>query len=353
MGMSTWKPLAGLLLGVSAALAASEIALARIAPLRPPMREVADGVADLEASNPDVLVLGSSHARSFEAVAALVAQRSGGTRRMVVVPEEGGTFTAFRWVLEHRLRRLIEERDAAGRLLRDRLGECVLVTTYWDSIHAPWALTTNLPSRAWTFGDYLADVAGHGLTDSNRNYVQSRWKSLLSFSALARDRGADHLKHGLLQWARLEPRQTADERRLTRLPARRGEFETDSARAGDQQQRAELLQMLDYFQERRIRVTIVLFPLVQEALTDTAKETTLQRYADSLATLARERPFRIVDLTLRAPLALADFEPDLDHVSADGNGKFAAWALANDLAFLLQPRRPDAAEARTPSEAGS
>jgi hypothetical protein len=334
---SAWAPFVGLLVGASLAVATAEIVLRRVAPLRPPIREVADGVADLRASNPDILVLGSSHARSFEAVANLLARRSAGGRRMVIVPEEGGTFYAFNWVLQHRLRPLIEERDASGRLVRDRLSQLLLITTYWDSCPVPQTLAANLPSRAWVLDDYLADVAAHGMTDTNRNYVQSRWKALWPFSYLVRDRGAEHLKHGLLQWAHLEPRETPDERRQDRLKTRRGEFESDYATCDDPSQKEDLREILDYLHGRHISVTVVLFPLVQEALTDVAKRTTLQRYAESLEEIARERPFHMVDMTLTAPLAVGDFEPDLDHVTHQGNAKFAKWALDNDLRFLLTP----------------
>ena len=349
----SWGPLVGLVLGAAMAVAVAEVALRIVTPLRPPIREVSEGVADLEVSNPDVLVLGSSHARSFEAVATLLASRSGGNRRMVIVPEEGGTFYAFNWVLQHRLRPLIEERDGSGRLVRDRISQLLLVTTYWDTCPVPQTLAANLPSRAWVLGDYLADVAAHGMTDTNRNYAQSRWKALWPFSYLVRDRGAEHLKHGLLQWAHLERRETPDERRRERLLTRRGEFESDYSTCDDESQKAELRQILDYLKERRIAVTIVLFPLVQEALTDAAKETTLRRYAASLEEIERERPFRMIDMTLNAPLTVEDFEPDLDHVTRAGNRKFAEWALDHDLAFLLSPTSAAADGATKTSGEGS
>lgn len=272
---------------------------------------------------------------------------------MAIVPEEGGTFYAFNWVLQHRLRPLIEERDGSGHLVRDRISQLLLVTTYWDTCPVPQTLAANLPSRAWVLSDYLADVAAHGMNDTNRNYAQARWKALWPFSYLVRDRGAEHLKHGLLQWAHLERRETPDERRQERLRTRRGEFESDYSTCDDESQKAELRQILDYLKERRIAVTIVLFPLVQEALTDAAKETTLRRYAASLEEIERERPFRLIDMTLNAPLAVGDFEPDLDHVTRAGNRKFAEWALDHDLAFLLTSSSTAADGATKTAGAGS
>ena len=100
-------------------------------------------------------------------------------------------------------------------------------------------------------------------------------------------------------------------------------------------------------------MTVVLFPLVQEALTDAAKETTLRRYAASLEEIERDRPFRMIDMTLNAPLTVEDFEPDLDHVTHAGNRKFAEWALDHDLAFLLSPTSGAADGATKTAGAGS
>ena len=65
----------------------------------------------------------------------------------------------------------------------------------------------------------------------------------------------------------------------------------------------------------------------------------------TVAQLAREQPIRLVDLTFKTPLMDLDFQADLDHVTPESNKKFAAWALANDLAYLRTPRVRAAAPA--------
>ena len=50
---------------------------------------------------------------------------------------------------------------------------------------------------------------------------------------------------------------------------------------------------------------------------------------------AEPRAARVVDLSWSTPLTDDDFMADFDHVDAEGNDRFASWALANDLAFLL------------------
>lgn len=349
-----WMRIAGVLFGALVAVVGSEAALRRVSPLPPPIREVDDGVADLTASNPDVIVLGSSHARSFDAVADLLARRSAGSVRMVTVPEEGGSFLAFDWVLQNRLRRLIEEQDASGRLVRSKLSRFFLVTTYWDMCPVdPDVAGSNLPARGWTWRNYLADVGRNGVTAFNRNFLQSRWKAFWEASYLIRDRGGDHLRRGVLQAFHLERRPTVDERRESRLATRRPEFEDDYVRCDDAAEKAAFGRTLDYLESRQLDVTVVVFPLVQEALSERAKGTTLSRYSRYVAELSQTRSFRVADMTTSAPLSIADFEPDLDHVTPAGNRKFAAWALDNGLSFLLQRNRSTAATASPRTRNGS
>jgi hypothetical protein len=349
-----WMHTAGPLFGALLAIVASEAALRRVSPLPPPIREVDDGVADLIPSNPDIIVLGSSHARSFDAVAQLLAERSSGAVRMITVPEEGGSFLAFDWVLQNRLRRLIEEQDASGRPVRSRLSHFFLVTTYWDMCPVdPEVAGSNLPARGWTWRNYFADVGRNGVTPFNRNFLQSRWKAFWEASYLIRDRGGDHLRRGVLQALHLERRPTVDERRESRLATRRPEFEDDYARCDDPEEKAAFERILDYLESRQLDTTVVVFPLVQEALSEKAKNTTLFRYSEYVGELSKTRSFRVADMTTSAPLSITDFEPDLDHVTPAGNRKFAAWALDNGLSFLLRSNTSTAATTSPRTRTGS
>ncbi len=97
-----------------ATVVACDLALQQLVPLPPKLLEVEDGLADWERLDPDVLVLGSSHVRSFAAVRDAVKAR-GGEREMALVTVEWGTMGSYEWVLDHRFLSEL----ASKRRLRD------------------------------------------------------------------------------------------------------------------------------------------------------------------------------------------------------------------------------------------
>src|SRR5262245_22436764 len=113
---------AQLILGAAVVVLAADALLQRFAPIPPPIIEVDDGIRAYEASDPDVFVLGSSHTRSFGPLRDTLAASG---VAMTLVPVEWGTFHSYEWVLDHRVKPLIEERDAAGALRRGRLSRAV------------------------------------------------------------------------------------------------------------------------------------------------------------------------------------------------------------------------------------
>lgn len=333
----------------AATVVAIEALLRRAVPAPRRAREVEEGVADVERIDADTLVLGSSHARPFEHVAEVIAERGVGAHHMVVVPEEGGTFHAFNWVLQNRLRPLLEERDPQGNLVRSRLSRALLITTYWDMCGIESAdVGSNIPARAWTLGHFLSDVRANGLTDFNRNYLQSRWRRLFPWSVLVSDRGHDQIRKRLRMspeaWARDEER-----RRAARIELRLKEIEDEHRTCNDPGQKKALNETLDYLLERGLEVTVVLFPLAPETLTATARRTTLARYAEYIHGLAQAKSFRVADMT-DSPLFGYDFETDMDHLAPPGVLKFTPWALAGQLAFLEDPT-PRQARQRSAEEA--
>lgn len=180
-----WKTLAALLLSSGLTLAFVDGALEGFAPSPVHILEVDDGERELLQENPETLVLGSSHARSFSDFG-----RRLGWDRLVIYAEEGGTFSAFRWVLEHRIRPVLEAGIStdAGRF--DRLRRLVLVTTYWDTCPATdTGFESNLPARAWRSQDYFNDVLAHGFERKNANSLQSRFRGLLQGSTLVQSTG--------------------------------------------------------------------------------------------------------------------------------------------------------------------
>jgi hypothetical protein len=331
----SWSRLAALSLVAAATVVAADLALARISPVPLHIREVDDGIRDYERSDPDTLVLGSSHARSFLPLADMLDHRSGGQQHMLVVPVEWGTFSSYNWVLQNRLRPLIEERDGEGRLVRRRLSRAVLVTNFYDM--CPKERTgsgTNLPARAWSFRHFLDDVRDHGLTDLNRNYLQTRWKDLWGGSVLVQNRGYDRVQSAL---SHLAGRSDAKAELQEFLEWSRHRMEEQYEYCHDDQEKRDLLETIDYLQGRRVEVTVVLFPLMPGIMTERSKATTLKRYSDEMAALQRERGFRLAEMTWSTPLVDDDFAPDADHVRADRNAKFAEWALEHDLRHLAEP----------------
>jgi hypothetical protein len=292
-------------------------------------REVEDGVEDYRKSDPQVLVLGSSHARTFEAVGSALEARTAGSEKLVSIPVEYGKLDSYRWVLEHRLLPLMDERGADGRRLRKNLSRLILVTEWWDSCGPPPSL--NLPSRAWTLSDFGTDVLEHGLTDFNRNYLQTRWRRLLHYSALAQDRGHFMIHEYLRSLVSAHSKSDFDERAREWQSA----VELGTSCVGDPAQMAALRAIIDTMVSRRVDVTLLLFPRMPITITAMAKETTLKKYAEMVRAIATSYHLKLVDFTTTSPLADGDFMADFDHVTATGNRAFADWALNGDLRFLL------------------
>lgn len=332
------------LLGALLAVGICEVAAQRVAPIPPRIVQVDDGVRAYATSDPDTLVLGSSHTRSFAPLRDMVAARTHGAQHMTLVPVEWGTFGSYRWVLDNRLRPLIEARDArTGRLQRGRLSRAVLVTTFYDLCRRPGLSESNLPARAWTFRHFAADVAARGLDDFNSNYLQTALADLLPFSDLLQDRGYGRITTSLIDRARGLTEAERAERERSAVEVARGRMEEQYDYCDDAQHKRSLRAMIDYFRGRGVEVAVVLFPLMPDIVSQRSRDTTLRRYDAWVASLAREVPVRVADMTLRAPLGYEDFQPDLDHLTLAGNVKFSRWALAHEMSWLLDaPARGEA-----------
>ena len=295
------------------------------------LREIEEGVADYRMSDPQVLVLGSSHARTFEVLGESLAARTGGTQRLVAIPVEFGKLASYQWVLEHQLLPLMTQVGADGQLVRKNLSRFILVTEWWDSCDSPPSL--NLPSRAWTLSDFAADVRRHGLTDFNRNYLQTRWRRLFGLSALVQDRGHFKIHEYLRSLAGPKDAQRYDEK----VREWQEMLVKGSACIGNAEQMASLRAMLDSLGSRRMEITLLLFPRKPATITPNSNENTLKPFAGMIRAIAAAYHARFVDFTTHSPLGDEDFMADFDHVTADGNRAFAAWALEGDLRFLLTP----------------
>lgn len=346
IGSRRWRDLVLVAAFAFGTIAAADLTFQR---LSPPHRlsEVEDALRLYRASDPHVLVLGSSHARTFEVVADDLAVRTGGERSLVAVPVEHGKLSAYEWVLQHRLRPLIEERRD-GVPMRTNLDTFVLVTEWWDSelLDEPaW----NLPSRAWTFWDFVQDFARHGLTDYNRNYVTSRWTRSLLHSVLVQDRGYGRII------AEMKTRALGDDPRAVQagFEFRTRKWQTMTERGyetmADPSEMAALSRILDYAQGLGVDVHVVLYPRKPGTLTETAISTTLASFSEIVAEIGRDRGIAVHDWTLDSPIGDDDFMADFDHVTHEGNERLSRWMLDGDLRRLARPR--ELAEETTEVEA--
>ena len=340
------RELVGVGLGLALSLGAAEWGLPRIYSPPPLAREADDAVTELRASDPDTIILGSSHARAFEGVRRALAEETRGEHRVLIVPLELGRLSAYRWLLEHRIAPLVDERRADGALARPSLRRFILVTHWWDSCFADDEPAPNVPARAWTFGDFARDVAAHGLTAFNRGYSSHQWQLATARSSVLRVRGessliADDLVDSIGGLVRPHPRDPAiDRARLERQSEswramiERGATDPRCHARGEIEAREAIM---EFARQRGLEFTTVLFPLMPITVTRRARETTLRDFSQRMASLARERGHRLVDWTTSTPLLDEDFQRDFDHPAPSGVAKLARFALAGDLAFLRTP----------------
>lgn len=318
-------------------LALLDLVVRQLAPPRN-LREVQDAVRDLRRGDPTILAIGSSHARTFAVLSDSLAARTGGRQRLLAVPVEWGKLTSYRWTLEHRLLPLFDERDRDDRPLRGSLRRAIIVTEWWDSC-AGTDRPQNLPARAWGWTHYWASLREEGFSDYNATFLGNQFARLTRFSALMQDRGRGRLPTAVRETLLPGPprEQTDGYRDLTALWQRL--VEGGAACIGDQGQMEALVAMVDTLQQRRIDVTVLLYPRMPVTLTETARRTTIARFAALSQAALATRGVRFVDLTDAAPLTDADFGEDFDHLLPNGNARFSAWALDGPLAFLQENPR--------------
>ena len=196
----------------------------------------------------------------------------------------------------------------------------MLFRSYWDTCPA-WHTTyrLSLPARAWMLPDYLADVAANGITDENHNFPFAAFKRLLGPSMLLHDRGLANLR------GRLRGEQDPDSlegRKRARIVQRNTEIDAEAGYCETPDELGKLDALVDVFRARGLDVTIVAFPLLDETLTETGRQSALLPYARHLAELAARTGVRIVDHTTAAPMVYDDFEIDCDHLTVPAREKY-------------------------------
>jgi len=333
-----WRNVAVTAVCALATLVAVDQALRLVAPLKP-LLEIDEAMEQYERGDPTVLVLGSSHARSFVVLGRQLAERTGGAERLQPVPVEWGKYTPYLWTLEHRIAPVLEQTAADGRLVRPSLKRVIFVTEWWDSTTLDIGnglLTMALPARAWQWKDFWADVFENNLTSFNQNFLQRVWRGLWPWSVLVQDRGHENVA-GAIRDALKRPDAAAKQAVYdARIAEWQKMIEGGVDRICDAEQMAALDRIVGYFTGRGLEVTMLLYPRKPGTLTDKAKATTLARFSLRMKAYADAHGLRFVDQTSQNPLTDADFADDFDHVLPDGNERWARWALDGALAFLTK-----------------
>lgn len=330
-----WKELLVVAVVAIVVICVADISLQQLTPVIW-LRQVDDGVSEFSKTNPRILSISSSHGRSMDIVARELSRRTGKPEEMVSVTMEAGKATHFEFVLNERLKPLIEARYSDGHRVHDHLERAFLVTEWWDSCAwKPGRPAKELPSHAWTIKHYLRDVLAHGTNTTNRNYPRWHWQALFQKSLLVTDRGRGAIVNEAA--ARLTGETT-----WVRSPQQEAEFVKWWLNYNDnginclfnEDQMAAYSHIVDYLKSQGLEVTIVIFARKPGTISEKARTGTLARYEAGMRAFAEAHGARLIDISTASPLTDDDFMADFDHVNAAGNVKLANWLLNGDLKFL-------------------
>lgn len=336
----SWSSIAWLTCSALLVMVLTDIGLRWLTPIVH-LREVEDAISEYKTSDPTVLVVGSSHARTFDTTGKEVFAYTKGQQRLLTVPVEFGKFHSYYWVLQHRLRRWIEEEDPHGNLKRPSLHHVILVTEWWDSTPTEQGGPAhNLPARAWTWQHFLQDVAQHGITSYNSNYLRYRWERIFSFSTLVQDRGHHRIVATLRNKLRPIPSHIKHREFQEKIRAWRNMILHGAKKMVHPGQMKALQDFVTYFRQRQIKVTILLYPRMPITLTQEARHRTLDAFALLMKHFCKEHDVDLIDASYQSPVSDHHFSTDLDHMTEEGNTQWTQWALKAPLLFLLHPPPP-------------
>lgn len=316
--------------------------LRSVCPPLPPRMEFSDGFSAFVDENPDVMVLGSSHARAYVALQKQIAERTSGRVTLSVLPLEWGKLSSYLWAIENRIGPYLKQDRASANPRTSSLRHLILVTEWWDHCSPTGGHSINIPARAWTLKHFLADLASNGLTNYNRSYLTSQWGFLWRWTILGSDRGVGRLPHALWAWIRgtggLETEQSYQGR--IRWWQDMIERAIDDPNCQDGRELQALDRIVQFADDFDLELTVVLHPRMPSTLTPKGKSTTLARFSRLMQERAQAQGFRLIDETTTSPLQDNDFMSDLDHVTDRGALTLANWALDSELFFLLTLDEP-------------
>lgn len=317
-----------MVVGASALLTvlALDLAIASLVPHPAAEYDVDAGVRDYRQSDPHVLILGSSYVRSFLPMREQYA-RGEPPFEIAIIAVEGGKLNVLDWILQQRLLPLIDETGPEGKPLRRNLRHIVLQTNFYD-LCGDAADQGNLPSRAWRLSDYLRDIAEHGVTAFNENYVDSRWKAAMGWSILVSDRGFFRIIPYLRQRIGHGADEAARRGAQARLENWIGMIEShhpEHASCLRNDQQAALESILDTIERRTLSASVLLWPVIPKAHTAQSLAVT-QAYRDYIERSVRPHQIPVADLQAERVLLDEHFRPDLDHLTEEGDRLASRWA---------------------------
>ncbi len=336
---TTWRTLAMLTAGIFIALVMMDFALGRMYQ-SPAKLQVRDGLQALSRQTPNVLAVSSSHGRSFHVMGEHLERRSAGAVTMTAVPVEAGKIEAMEWVLRNRIDPLITDENGD---IKHPLTHVLFGITWWDTcrIEPTTEVAHNVVTHGWTYAHYFDSFRTDGATALNRNYVRNLWRYLFNNSSLVRTRFAIsenfHRFTNFLQVV-VTGAFPAEEHSAT-LERWRHDIEIGhECYLSDQDMRA-LDRFIDYTDRHKLDLTVVLFPLKPDTITEKGLNNTIATFATAMLDYAESKNFNVVDMTLGV-VPDENFMLDFDHVNSTGNDQWSEHALANELDFLLKLGQP-------------
>lgn len=329
-----WRSLFLVAAGLVLALLCADLVVGRLidTPLK---RQVRDGLKDLERI-PNVLVMSSSHGRSFHILGDVLREQSDGKVDLIAVALEAGKVDAMEWVLDRRVKPLILD---ANNQIKEPLAHMMFGITWWDTCRHEIPVTTahNIVTHGWDETEYARAFFSDGATELNRNYVRNLWRHTFSHSALVRTRFAISENYGrFTNFLRVMVNGSLPEEEYADTLARwNDDIENGYKCYLSEMDVAAMDRFVEFTKTHELDFTIVLFPLKPDTVTEEGELNTIKPFAESMFAYGRENGIRIVDMTLGI-LDDEEFMLDLDHVNLTGNIKWSEYSLDNDLKFLLE-----------------
>lgn len=329
-------------LGMALALVCADLTLGAFYNV-PAKRQVRDGLQDLQRI-PNVLVVSSSHGRSFHVLGDTLRKRTDDQADLIAVALEAGKIDAMEWVLHNRLKPMILDENG---YVREPLTHMIFGITWWDTCREeqPTQTAHNVVTHGWTASDYMENFSIEGANELNRNYVRNLWRHTFSASALVRTRFAisenfsrftNFLRVMLLGGLPDDEYQQTLDRWHDDIDSGHECYLSDIDMAA-------LDRFTEFTRQHKLDFTVVLFPLKPDTITEVGLRDTITPFAKALKAYGESNSVRVVDMTLGI-LDDSEFMLDLDHVTPSGNIKWSEYALDNELQFLLGVNSTEAAQ---------